>query len=266
MFNYILDFIKSFMPYISSGKNNNVYAVIKGKEIKLNRRIKGLTVKFYGNNNTVKLHLPIKFSGTVIRFDGDGSSFEMMPTSTKVNDAGFSLSHNSHIFIDSNSRLNRPNLRLIVNNNKKEESNNLYIGKNAQISIDVLMRTSDGHSLFNIGEELPYNKPRDIIIGDNVWLGSRVVLLKGTVLPNNSIVGACSVVNSRFDEENVIIAGHPARIVKRNVKWERAPYGEYIAQFTNINNPVTNTLKTEKYILLSKLKRKKRELLFKMFY
>lgn len=262
MLKKIIEFINSFIPYINKGKNNNIYIVIKGKEKKLKRRIKGLTVKFYGNNNIVKLHLPIRFYKSVIRFDGDNSKFEMHSTNTIVNETGFSLEDGGQIFIDRNSQFNRPNVRLIVNNHTKNESTKIHLGKNAQISIDVLMRTSDGHSLFNFGEKYPYNKPENIIIGDNVWLGSRVVLLKGTNLPNNSVVGACSVVNKNFREENVVIAGNPAKIIKHNTSWNILPYGKYIE---SIENSTIKTTRTPKQVLVSKLKRKKRELLFKTF-
>lgn len=260
MLKNFIEFINSFIPYINKGKNNNVYIVIKGKEKRLKRRIKGLTVKFYGNNNTVKLHYPIQFNKSIIRFDGDNSKFEMHSTDTIVNETGFSLENGGQIFIDRNSRFNRPNVKLIVNNHTENEPNKIHIGKNAQISIDILMRTSDGHSLFNSEEKYPYNKPKDIIIGDNVWLGSRVVLLKGTHLPNNSVVGACSVVNKKFTEENIVIAGNPAKIIKRNTSWDRLPYAKYIEA---IEKSTIKTTHTPRQVLISKLKRKKRELLFK---
>lgn len=259
MLKSLTEFFKLFLRYPNKGTNNNIYIIFKGKEKKLKGRIKGLTINFKGDNNTVKLHLPLKFKNTTITFTSSNSTFEMLPTKAIVNEFSFSLSYNCHIFIDSNSRLNKPNGRLIVNNNTKETPNNIRIGKNAQISRDILMRTSDGHSIFNIGEDLPYNKPQDIIIGDNVWLGSRVVLLKGTTLQNNTIVGACSVVNKKFNEGNVILAGHPARIIKRNISWKRASYGQCFEK------PIKSN-KNEKAILISKLKRKKRELLLKSIY
>lgn len=44
----------------------------------------------------------------------------------------------------------------------------------------------------------------------------------------NSIVGACSVITKQFEEENVILAGNPAKIVKQNVKWGRKGPDEYL--------------------------------------
>lgn len=263
MLKQIVQYIKSFKPYINTGINNQIYLVINGQEKKLKRRIKGLTVKFYGNNNTVRLHLPINFRNAVIRFEGDDSTFEMCPTNTVVYDAGFSLEHNAHLFIDCNSQLNRNNVRVIINNHKLGESSRVHIGKNAQISSDILIRTADGHALFNMNEKYPYNKPEDVIIGDNVWIGYHSTILKGTKISNNSVVGACSVVNKKFEKENVIIAGNPAKIVKENIKWDPKPYGTYI-DLIDCNLP--QNARPMKKVILSKIERKKRKLLLRTFY
>ena len=45
------------------------------------------------------------------------------------------------------------------------------------------------------------------------------VILKNSIIPDNSVIGAYSVVAKKFDEENVVIAGNPARICKRNINW-----------------------------------------------
>jgi maltose O-acetyltransferase len=49
-------------------------------------------------------------------------------------------------------------------------------------------------------------------IGSNVWLGFDVKILAGSKIPEGSIVATNSVVNCRFEEANLIIAGTPAVI------------------------------------------------------
>ena len=53
-----------------------------------------------------------------------------------------------------------------------------------------------------------------IHIGNNVWVGANAIILPGVVIGDNSIVGAGSVVTKTFPP-NVIIAGNPAKIIKR---------------------------------------------------
>ena len=55
------------------------------------------------------------------------------------------------------------------------------------------------------------NKP--VVIGDNVWLGYAVKVLKGVRIGENSIIGACSVVTKDIPA-NVIAAGNPCKVLK----------------------------------------------------
>jgi len=67
-----------------------------------------------------------------------------------------------------------------------------------------------------------FHKP--VRICRNVWIGESVSILPGVEIGENSIVGANSVVTKSFPC-NVIIAGNPAKIIKRynfkTNKWER---------------------------------------------
>lgn len=51
------------------------------------------------------------------------------------------------------------------------------------------------------------------IIGDNVFLGVNSVILMGSKIGNNVIVGAGSVVSGKIPD-NVVVAGNPARVVR----------------------------------------------------
>lgn len=54
----------------------------------------------------------------------------------------------------------------------------------------------------------------DIEIGDNCFIGSSVRFSLGAKIPDNCIVGVGAVVTRQFNEENKLIAGVPARIIK----------------------------------------------------
>lgn len=53
-----------------------------------------------------------------------------------------------------------------------------------------------------------------ITIGDNVWLGGQSAVLKGVTIGENSVVAFRAVVASDVPA-NVVVAGNPARIVRR---------------------------------------------------
>lgn len=50
---------------------------------------------------------------------------------------------------------------------------------------------------------------------------------KNVKISDNSIVGWGSIVTRKFDEPNVIIAGIPAKVVKRGVNWDRKCINKY---------------------------------------
>lgn len=53
-----------------------------------------------------------------------------------------------------------------------------------------------------------------VVIEDSVWIGECVAIMPGVTIGKNSIIGANSVVTKSF-EANSIIAGNPARLIKR---------------------------------------------------
>lgn len=53
-----------------------------------------------------------------------------------------------------------------------------------------------------------------VIIGNNVWLGINVTVLKGVTIGENTLVGAGSIVTKNLPA-NIIAAGMPAKIIKR---------------------------------------------------
>ena len=60
------------------------------------------------------------------------------------------------------------------------------------------------------------------------WIGNDVKITKKAFIPNNTIVGIGSVVSSKFEEENTVIAGNPAKVVKRGVKFDRLAPNVYL--------------------------------------
>ena len=106
------------------------------------------------------------------------------------------------------------------------------IGKDCMFSYGVFIRNHDSHFIFDktTGKRVNYN--RSINIGDHVWIGQGSLLLAGFSIDKGSIVGAGSVSSSSFDA-NQVIAGNPAKVIRKNVLWDRAM--TWINNFDSIN-------------------------------
>jgi len=66
---------------------------------------------------------------------------------------------------------------------------------------------------------MPYERhklgeKKEVIIGKNVWIGSKVIILKGARIGDNSVVAAGSVILGKEYPANSIIGGNPARVLK----------------------------------------------------
>jgi len=98
------------------------------------------------------------------------------------------------------------------------EPAHIRIGKDCLIASNVLISTSDMHSIVDVGTGARINPPQPIDIGDHVWLGQNVFVLKGVAIGNGSIVGAASMV-TRDVPERSLAAGSPVRIMRSDVTW-----------------------------------------------
>lgn len=59
------------------------------------------------------------------------------------------------------------------------------------------------------------NPSSPIIIGDDVWIGAGVIILKGVILGDGCVVASGSVVASGVYPARSVLAGNPAKVVKK---------------------------------------------------
>ncbi|MFM5038902.1 DapH/DapD/GlmU-related protein [Aeromonas veronii] len=122
-----------------------------------------------------------------------------------------------NIKIEHNTSIGQ-NLHLI-------SSNNVFIGQNTTISANVFISDVD-HSYDAINVhimEQPLIKS-ETIISENCFIGYGAVILPGSTLGKQCIVGANSVVRGHFPDYSVIV-GSPAKVIKRynvtTMRWQR---------------------------------------------
>lgn len=149
-----------------------------------------------------KRHSYLKISkGSKLVFKGganiaDGFSIRIENGSSLVIGNNFFANHNFEVF---------PNY-------------DVTIGNDCLFGWNVHIRNGNGHTILYSGT--PSHKLPDIKIGNHVWIGAYSIIMKGTSVGDNSIVGIKSVVFKPFDEDGVLISGYPADIIRRSVSWE----------------------------------------------
>ncbi len=97
----------------------------------------------------------------------------------------------------------------------------VIVGRDVQFAWDCLVMDSDTHTIYGPGiPRKKVNPDKEVCIGDNVWIGCRTTILKGTCVPDNCVIGATSLVLGAKFETRSIILGSPAKSVKAIGGWE----------------------------------------------
>lgn len=95
-----------------------------------------------------------------------------------------------------------------------EGGGGVQIGDNFHSGFGCLLITQNHN--FN-GNAIPYDNTyiyKDILIGDNVWLGARVIILGGVTIGEGAIIQAGSVVVCDIPPL-CIAGGHPAKVFSK---------------------------------------------------
>ncbi|MBN8210240.1 acyltransferase [Bacillus sp. NTK071] len=89
----------------------------------------------------------------------------------------------------------------------------IEVGRDCLFSSEVQLLTHDGgiSVLNNLGYFTErVDKLNKVIIGDNVFIGTRVIVMPGVSIGNNVIIGAGSIVTKSI-ESNSVVCGVPAK-------------------------------------------------------
>lgn len=175
---------------------------LKGKII-LNNKIK--TGKILIGFGDVPVFDRIK-SRTVWNVDGGIVTFD----GRCVLGHGSKIGCSGKLFFGSNFQITAETLIIC----RKE----IVFGENVLISWNCQIMDTDFHKI--IENENIVNEDRKIYIGNHIWIGSSSIILKGTSLPDNSVVAAGSVVTREFGESDILIGGVPAKIIKKGITWK----------------------------------------------
>ena len=217
--------------YSISGNNNRIIVVLDGKEYTLPKSlvINGLDVKIEGNNNAIRIEFPIfDIKNNHFSIVGDNNIISIKKTKYIIHNLtiGSHWGKNRSVLIDEDFSVDRLYLWL------EDNDSSVTIGKDCMFSHDLFFRQSDGHCVVDEKGSI-CNKATKMVIGDHVWIGAWVRLCKNVCIPDGCIVGMGSVVTKKFTEENAVIAGNPAKVVKQNIHWIRENINCYSERIKN---------------------------------
>lgn len=165
----------------------------------------------------------------------ESGAFVSVGENTNLTDANIKLGKGSRLIIGRNcilkGKISIGSFSSVTIGDNLNVTNNLYIrvveattldiGDDCLIASDVIIRTNDGHPIYNLSNGRHINKGKNISIGRHVWLGDQVAVLKGVTIHDGSIVAMRSVVTKDVPKTSVV-AGIPAEVIRSECTWEHS--------------------------------------------
>jgi acetyltransferase-like isoleucine patch superfamily enzyme len=95
----------------------------------------------------------------------------------------------------------------------------IQFGEDCLISWECLIMDTDFHKIYDKEKKI-INSPTPIIIGKKVWISCRSLILKGTKIADNTIIGGGSLVSKDISNQSGLYAGSPVKFLKKDITWE----------------------------------------------
>ncbi len=150
-----------------------------------------LHIKFIGNHNMVKIGSGCKLCKTnTIYIQNDGNK----------------------VIIGDNVTFDQ-DVSIVIGENTTCE-----IGSECLLAKGVRIRTCDQHFIYDeSGNRI--NRSQNVRIGNHVWLGASVIIMKGATVHSGSVIGMDSMVIKDIPENSVAV-GKPAKVVRTGIHWK----------------------------------------------
>lgn len=189
---------------------------------------KSLQVYIDGNNNLIDMELPLgDFSNVCIGMKRDNNVFEIKSTYRGFSNVSVGCEDAGQVRIGKDCSI-RTGENHFFSGGGYNEPVKIIIGDGVMVARETIFRNSSGETMLDSETDMPIAKPKDIVIGNHVWIMSRCMVYAGCQLPEGTAVAACSFVNKKFEEKNTLIGGTPARVIRRGIKWAPGSYIEHM--------------------------------------
>ena len=182
----------------------------------------GGIVHIYKNTEFIKdktssIEVKIRFGiGKIIGYTGSLKTTIILEKNAKIYVLGkFYFYTGCKVVVRENANLILGNGSFMNVDSKRYCREKIEIGENTFIGEEVIIRDTDEHSVIrkNYQDTLPIN------IGNHVWIGMRSMILKGVTIGDGAIIAAGSVVTKDIPSK-CLVAGNPAKVIKKNVDWK----------------------------------------------
>ena len=204
------------LSYLFRLFGRNKINVKKGNMVDLgNAFMKSCKINVYGQDNLVKIDFGLtRLNNTSINIYGNNCSIYI--------GAGCNL-NNCELYIEDNDGVIQLKRHITITGHTEIaviEGTKVTVGEDCLFSSQISIRTGDSHSILNLSTGCRINPSKDIIIGDHVWIGNDVKILKGVTIDNHSIVATGAILTEGNYPSHSILGGiGHGRVLKSGINW-----------------------------------------------
>lgn len=178
-----------------------------------------LVIQGEGGAHRLRLAAGVRFpSTTTVTFGGSGSIVEL----------GNGVAYGGAIVVNNGAAVRIGERSTFGRVELIADAADIDIGADCMFSYGIELRTTDAHPLFDVRTGRRINPRRPITVEDYVWVGKQVTVMKGVRLGTCSAVALRSLVTEDVPSF-CVVAGVPARVVRRGTIWTRYTRQEVLA-------------------------------------
>ncbi len=178
-------------------------------------RLKKVTIEIDGDQNQVVIKDGAQVQNTRIVMHGSHHTLEIGERCYITGESFWFEDYGCHITIGKDTSIQSVHIAAT------EPGRRVDIGEDCMLAYDIDIRTGDSHSVINEATMIRTNYAKDVTIGAHAWICTRVQILKGVTIGEQSIIGAGAIVTKNIPS-NCLAIGVPAHVVKRGVTWLRS--------------------------------------------
>lgn len=218
----------SFVHPTIKVKSCNVFCSGKGNKIIFNEGFfcaKRFDVICNGNGNEIYLGKNFSCKNKFhIQIDGNNCKLYLGDNITVVDCLSvYSHAKGNNVSIEVGDDTSFFNTELYCYDN----DSSIKIGNDCMFGYNTIVYNTDGHSILQYGKLT--NRAGQLTIENHVWVAQNGEILKNSSVGDGSIIGRQAIVSGKFSETNVVLCGIPAKIIKRDICWDRRTVNEVLA-------------------------------------
>jgi acetyltransferase-like isoleucine patch superfamily enzyme len=194
-------------------------------------------VDFQGAHNKVVVEAPLRLAKLRIIFNCDNGVVELRRSQgVAAFSATIRVGQDSTVIVGRNvSAVGSVVISAV-------EGTSVKIGDDVMFASENEVRADDAHPIFDVRTQKRVNVSQSVTIGNHVWLARGAAVLPGASIGDGSVIGFRSVVTRKIPN-NCVAAGVPAKVVRRDIAWER-PHLSLVEPFYK---PDASTVKKSAY-------------------